>query len=161
MTPSSNPSRRPARVTRAWRFIGGELRALRDLRRRVGARRALVERVKWNLELDGVDGASISELKAQVEAMRVELGAAREKLATYAQLTDVISAHVGLHEPTVTHTAGPAMLERLLALGYWLAEQPQSDMSVSVIIPTRSRPPTAPGNWPGSTRRARRRSLTC
>lgn len=113
---------------------------MRDLRRRVGIRRALVERVKLNLELDGVDGAAISVLEAKVEAMRAELGAARETLAAYVRLTDAISAHIEIHEPAVAHVAGPAMLERLLALGYWLAEQPPSDLLVSVIIPTRSRP---------------------
>jgi Glycosyl transferase family 2 len=151
VTPNSHPSGRPARASRAWRFASSELHALRDVRRRVGIRRALVERIKWNLELDGVDGAAMSALAARLEATRAEfvaalaqsereLGAARETLATYARLTDTIAAHIELHEPATPHVAGPAMLERLLALGYWLAEQPPSELPVSVIIPTRSRP---------------------
>jgi hypothetical protein len=85
VTPSSNPSRRPRRASRAWRFVNSELRALRDLRRRVGIRQALVERVKLNLELDGVDGAALSALVAEIEATRAELVAARETLAATYQ----------------------------------------------------------------------------
>ncbi len=139
MTPDSNPHR-STRASRAWRFASSELRALHNLRRSVGIRRALVERIKWNLELESVDDATISALAAKVEATRAELDTARETLAAYARLTDTIAEHIALNEPAVNHIAGPAMLERLLALGYWLAEQPSSDLSVSVIIPTRNRP---------------------
>jgi Glycosyl transferase family 2 len=122
-----------------------------DLRPRVGIRRALIERVKCNLELDGVDTAAISACMAELEVTRAEfaaalaqngreLAAAHETLAAHAALTDAIVPHLELGQPGTSHLAGPAMLERVLALRYWLAEQPPSDLTVSVIIPTRSRP---------------------
>lgn len=113
---------------------------MRELRRRVGLRRAFFERIKVNLELEGVDTAAISALGARIEALRVELGDTRGKLAAYARLTEALSARIEYEAPGAAHIAGPAMPERLLALQYWLAEQPQSDLLVSVIIPTRSRP---------------------
>ncbi len=136
---------------RAWRFAVSEFGALRAERRRLGVRRAVVQRVKSNLDLDGVDGETLSTLAARIDATRAELAAAveqkdrelaaaRETIAAYAGLTDAIAAQLEHHNLATPYVAGPAMVERLLALGYWLAEQPPTDLLVSVIIPTRERP---------------------
>jgi len=149
--PKANLGRELGRVSRAWRFGSGELSAVRNLRPRVGIRRALIERIKWNLELDGVDGETILALVAKVDATEAELvagrqttgaelAAAREMLAASMRLTNQIAAHTEIHEGATAHVASPTMIERLLALRYWLAAQPPSSLVVSVIIPTRSRP---------------------
>ncbi len=149
--------RRRAAVTkahwaaRAWRFARAELAALNASRRRVGIRRALVERVKANLDLDGVDGAAVRALEARIDAISAqfaaalaqtarELGVAQDALAAQVRLTDAIAARLELDELAAAHVIGPVTLERLVALVYWLNAQPPSELTVSVIIPTRSRP---------------------
>ena len=146
-------SRRPG--ARAWRFARSELRALRASCRRLGIHRALVERIRWHLELEGVDSATIPALETRIggrlEAISAEftaalaqtageLRAATETLAAQGRLTEAIAARIELGEPAAAHVAGAPTLERLLALGYWLSAQPPSELRVSVIIPTRSRP---------------------
>ncbi len=149
MTPNLEPDnpRRPARAMRVLRFISSETRAVRELRPQVGIRRALVHRIKANLELDRVDNAAFSTLataldatRAQLDATRAELEATRAELATASPRADAAYSRLELdHVGTRSLAASPA-LEQIVGLGYWLSAQPASELPVSVIIPTRSRP---------------------
>lgn len=136
MTSKSATGRRGGDVARAWRFVTAELRFLRELRGRVGIRRALVERAKANLELEGVD----STLRTALAATRAELASTRAELAAQKTLTKRIERHLEISDWFTWRLAGPPTVERVLALGYWLAHQPPSELTISVVIPTRSRP---------------------
>ncbi len=123
------------------------------LRRRIGARRALAERIKFNLGLEGVDNSSLPALIARVDEMSAELGSAHEQLAdrdqtmgalaetlaAYMQLTDRLCAQLEAREPESAYMASPSMIERIQATTLWLKAQPRSDLLVSVIIATRNR----------------------
>jgi hypothetical protein len=95
-----------------------------------------VERAKYNLDLEGVDAALVTELNRT----RAELAAARAERATQRALAHKIEQHLEIGEWFTWRLAGPPAVERLLALGYWLSQQPPTDLAVSVVIPTRSRP---------------------
>jgi hypothetical protein len=136
VTSTAKNSRRSGDAARAWRFFANEMRFVRELRRRVGIRQALVDRVKYNLELQGVDRALVTELNRT----RGELAATRADLAAQKALTQKIERHLEIGEWFTWRLAGPPAVERLLALGYWLSQQPPTDLTVSVVTPTRSRP---------------------
>jgi hypothetical protein len=129
---TGDSSGRPSRTRRASRFVSTELRAIRALRARLGVRAAIVERVRYNLEL-GLDEAKMSALASDLAATRAGLSAAQ------AQIESVV-AYLELARPGAPEVASPSMVERIVALQAWLAHQPPSDATVSVIIPTRSRP---------------------
>ena len=149
-----NFNARVRRALRARRFASAELRAIQDLRPRLGIRRALVERIKWTLELDGVDSGTMAAVARGVSATqaelqqshralasaRAELVAIREALDAQTALTGAIATHLEMGKPGTPHLAAPAMVERMLATEHWLARQQPSSLRVSVIIPTRSRP---------------------
>ncbi|MGA2470258.1 MAG: glycosyltransferase [Solirubrobacteraceae bacterium] len=116
-------------TTRAWRLVAAKLRAVRRLRRLCSA---LVERIH-HLEHTGVDSAAMTDLSAQVAATR-------DGLAACVELVNAIVRHIELDDPAAVHVSGPATAERMLALGHWLSVQPPSDLLISVIVPTRSRP---------------------
>jgi hypothetical protein len=131
--------------------------ALRDARGRIGIRRAVAERVRANLELDSgaadrEDLASaVRSLTQRLEATRAELAAAAAQseqglgevwkaLSAYALQADTVAERLDLHAPLAPMLAGPAALERIIALEHWLRAQPPSEMMVSVVIPTHKRP---------------------
>lgn len=103
-------------------------------------RRALVERIRYNLELEGVDSAAFAALRGELDATGAELGAALDRLAALEGLTDGIAARLELAQPGASCLAAPPTLERMLGLRRWLGEQPPSELRVSVIITTKSRP---------------------
>ncbi len=130
------------KISDARRLTARELRELRALRPHVGARRAVAERVRWNLELGAVP-VRLAELEAALEEVEGQLASANAQLVTaHARIeaaevaAGVLAADAGR---SVRGVARAALLDSVTATTAWVAALPRSDTLISVILPTRNR----------------------
>jgi glycosyltransferase involved in cell wall biosynthesis len=128
--------RRLAAATRA------ETRELRALRPAVGTRRAIVARVKAQLELEGVDGALLEGLGGAAHEERQSRQALERDLRTATDRLDRLEAGDAAGRLTALELNGAEdrLARQALAMTAWVSQLEQSDTPVSVVMTTRGRP---------------------